>query len=186
MSPQVNQLMQQYLPWHKARVTFTAAFILSLLTKLHQAFQCAEWTAKPASNYRRIQRFFAHFDLSGDCLTRLICTCYRIHHEMNRKMQGMFADEKYKSASTDETGAYLDLKSALWSDRDLLGENGLRGYKHKTFSLPSASRKTPSSHQGVKRYPCESFLQTCTSISKPSCANPAAFMSSLCICLRYD
>ena len=35
MSPQVNQLcavMQNYLPWHKARVKFTAAFILSLIT----------------------------------------------------------------------------------------------------------------------------------------------------------
>ena len=74
MSPQVNQLhdvMQQYLPWHKARVTFTAAFILSLITlttvnftKLSNALN----GQKPASNYRRIR----HFDLSGDCLTRLI------------------------------------------------------------------------------------------------------------------
>ena len=53
MSPQVNQLhdvMQQYLPWHKARVTFTAAFILSLITlttvNFTKAFQCAEWTGQ--------------------------------------------------------------------------------------------------------------------------------------------
>ena len=79
MSPQVNQLhavMQNYLPWHKARVKFTAAFILSLITlstvnftKLSNALN---GQVKPSSNYRRIQRFFAHFDLSGDCLTRLI------------------------------------------------------------------------------------------------------------------
>ena len=79
MSPQVNQLhdvMQQYLPWHKARVTFTAAFILSLITLTTVNFtklsNAPNGQAKPASNYRRIQRFFAHFDLSGDCLTRLI------------------------------------------------------------------------------------------------------------------
>ena len=79
MSPQVNQLhdvMQPYLPWHKARVKFTAAFILSLITLTTVNFtklsNALNGQAKPASNYRRIQRFFAHFDLSGDCLTRLI------------------------------------------------------------------------------------------------------------------
>lgn len=79
MSPQVNQLhdvMQRHLPWHKARIKFTAAFILSLIklttvnfTKLANALN---GHAKQRSNYRRIQRFFSHFDLSGECVTRLI------------------------------------------------------------------------------------------------------------------
>lgn len=79
MSPQVNQLhdvMQRHLPWHKARIKFTAAFILSVIklttvnfTKLANALN---GHAKQRSNYRRIQRFFAHFDLSGEYVTRLI------------------------------------------------------------------------------------------------------------------
>ena len=87
MSPQVNQLhdvMQQYLPWHKARVTFTAAFIFVAhhlttvnFTKLSNALN---GQAKPASNYRRIQRFFAHFDLSGDCDAIDLATRVGFHH----------------------------------------------------------------------------------------------------------
>ena len=48
-----------------------------------------------------------------------------------------------QGSAPDETGAYtVDLKSALWSQiENLLGENGLRGYKHKTFSLPCQGKR---------------------------------------------
>ncbi len=69
MSPQVNELhdvMQWYLPCHKARVKFIAAFIVSLIklttvnfTKLANALN---GKAKQKSNYRRIQRFFSEFN----------------------------------------------------------------------------------------------------------------------------
>ena len=79
MSPQVNELqevMQWYFPWHKARVRFISAFILSLIklttvnfTKLANALN---GKAKQKSNYRRIQRFFAEFHLSYDLVADLI------------------------------------------------------------------------------------------------------------------
>ena len=79
MSPQVialQDVMQGYFPWHKARLKFIAAFILSVIkltsvnfTKLANALN---GKVKQKSNYRRIQRFFAHFDLSYHCVTRLI------------------------------------------------------------------------------------------------------------------
>ena len=79
MSPQVNELqtvMQWYLPWHKARVKFIAAFILSLIklttvnfTKLSNALN---GKAKQKSNYRRIQRFFAEFPVPYDLIVSLI------------------------------------------------------------------------------------------------------------------
>lgn len=79
MSPQTIELqtvLQGYFHWHKARITFTAAFILSLIklrsvnfTKLANALN---GSVKQQSNYRRIQRFFAHFDLSYECVSRLI------------------------------------------------------------------------------------------------------------------
>ena len=79
MSPETIELqtvLQGYFHWHKARITFTAAFILSLIklrsvnfTKLANALN---GTVKQQSNYRRIQRFFAHFDLSYECVTGLI------------------------------------------------------------------------------------------------------------------
>ena len=79
MSRQVTQLraiLQGHFGWHKARITFTAAFILSLVklnrvnfTKLANALN---GQVKPQSNYRRIQRFFAEFDLPYEAVTRLI------------------------------------------------------------------------------------------------------------------
>ena len=73
---ELQEVMQGYFPWHKARVGFIAAFIVSLIkltsvnfTKLANALN---GNVKQKSNYRRIQRFFAHFDLSYDCLTELI------------------------------------------------------------------------------------------------------------------
>ena len=79
MSRQVSQLraiLQGHFGWHKARITFTAAFILSLVklnrvnfTKLANALN---GQVKPQSNYRRIQRFFAEFDLPYEAVTRLI------------------------------------------------------------------------------------------------------------------
>jgi hypothetical protein len=68
--------MQWYFPWHKARVKFISAFILSVIklttvnfTKLANALN---GKAKKKSNYRRIQRFFAEFDLSYDLVADLI------------------------------------------------------------------------------------------------------------------
>ena len=70
MSSQVTDLhavLQWYLPWHKARVMFISAFILSLLkvmtvnlTKIANGLNgCVE----KRSNYRRIQRFLALFEV---------------------------------------------------------------------------------------------------------------------------
>ena len=64
------------------------------------------------------------------------------------------------------------------ADREFIGREGFTWLQTQNILFAIKEKRL---HQGVKRYPCESFLQTCTSISKPSCANPAAFMSSLCI-----
>lgn len=73
---QLHQVLQGHFGWHKARITFTAAFILSLVklnrvnfTKLANALN---GQVKPQSNYRRIQRFFAEFDIPYEAVTRLI------------------------------------------------------------------------------------------------------------------
>ena len=79
MSPETKALqrvMQDYFDWHKARIAFISAFILSL-TKLHSVnfmklANALNGSVKQKSNYRRIQRFFAHFDLSDALVVRLI------------------------------------------------------------------------------------------------------------------
>jgi hypothetical protein len=79
MSTQTTDLhavLQAYLPWHKSRVMFMSAFILSLLKVM-----TVNWTkianglnghADRRSNYRRIQRFFAHFEMDYDLLAPLM------------------------------------------------------------------------------------------------------------------
>lgn len=79
MSGQVTQLcsvFQGHFHWHKARLIFLSAFILSLIklttvnwTKLANALN---GTVKQQSNYRRIQRFFSEFDMPYEAVSRLI------------------------------------------------------------------------------------------------------------------
>ena len=79
MSPEtieLQRIMQGYFDWHKARITFTAAFILSLIKLRSVNFMklanALNGTVKQKSNYRRIQRFFAHFALPYACVRQLI------------------------------------------------------------------------------------------------------------------
>ncbi len=73
MSPQANQLqevMQWHFPWHKARVKFISAFILSLIklttVNFSKLANVLNGKAKQKSNYHRIQRFFSGFHLPYD------------------------------------------------------------------------------------------------------------------------
>lgn len=79
MSPQVNQLqdvIQWYFPWHKARVKFISAFILSLIklttVNFSKLANALNGKAKKKSNYRRIQRFFAEFPVPYELVVSLI------------------------------------------------------------------------------------------------------------------
>ena len=62
MSPQsieLQEVMQGHFPWHKARLQFTAAFILCVITLSSVNFtklaNGLNGKAKQKSNYRRIQ-----------------------------------------------------------------------------------------------------------------------------------
>ena len=63
----LQAVLQWYLPWHKSRVRFVSAFILSFLrvmtVNLTRIAHGLNGQAAPASNYRRLQRFFATFEL---------------------------------------------------------------------------------------------------------------------------
>ncbi len=81
MSPQTTDLytaMQGHLPWHKARVKFIAAFVLALIqvttVNLVRIANGLNGNADRKSNYRRIQRFFALFDLDYDLLAKRVVT----------------------------------------------------------------------------------------------------------------
>lgn len=81
MSPQTTDLytaLQWHLPWHKARVKFIAAFVLALIqvttVNLVRIANGLNGNADRKSNYRRIQRFFALFDLDYDLLAGLVVT----------------------------------------------------------------------------------------------------------------
>lgn len=64
---QLRQALQPHLRWHGARLTIVALFLIALfqvkmvnLAELSTAFSGA---ASQASHYKRLQRFFRHFEL---------------------------------------------------------------------------------------------------------------------------
>lgn len=71
-------ILQTHLPWHRARLTFVASFILALIKVRTVTFGRLALVlspqATPSSNYRRIQRFFAHFPVSTEPFGRLMLT----------------------------------------------------------------------------------------------------------------
>jgi hypothetical protein len=68
--------LQWHLPWHKARVKFVASFILALLqvttVNLIRIANGLNGQADKKSNYRRIQRFFALFEIDSDQIAQVI------------------------------------------------------------------------------------------------------------------
>ena len=72
----------QHLPWHGARLNFLALFLIALirvrtvdLTSLAVAFRNS---AKPESSYKRLQRFFADFDLDFTLIAKTIVSLMNI------------------------------------------------------------------------------------------------------------
>ncbi len=63
----LEQTLTQHLSWHKSRVKFVAAFILALVTaktvNLVQIASVFAGKAKHDSKYKKLQRFFRHFEL---------------------------------------------------------------------------------------------------------------------------
>ncbi len=69
-------VLQEHFPIHRARARFLAAFVLALIrvrsVDLSQVALALNADAQPASNYRRIQRFFADFALDQRLVARLV------------------------------------------------------------------------------------------------------------------
>ncbi len=63
----LQTVLQQQLQWNRARITFIVAFVLALMkvttVNLTKVANALGGTAHKQSNYRRIQRFLAHFRL---------------------------------------------------------------------------------------------------------------------------
>ncbi len=76
---QVNLLRQTLKPllgWHGARLSFLALFLIALLrvktVNLAELATGFRGHAKTESNYKRLQRFFRHFDLDYQALAKII------------------------------------------------------------------------------------------------------------------
>jgi hypothetical protein len=72
----LHQVLQPHIDWHKARLAFCASFIVALVkvrtVNLTQVALALNPAAKPSSNYRRIQRFLADFELDFEVVARLM------------------------------------------------------------------------------------------------------------------
>lgn len=72
----LKKILQEHLDWHGARTEFAAAFVLALLRVRTVSFPSLALALNPfvkqASNERRLQRFFAQFQLNLDAFARLL------------------------------------------------------------------------------------------------------------------
>lgn len=72
----LRETLKPYLPWHGARLSFLALFLVALLrvkTVNLQELACGfRNQAQTSSNYKRLQRFFKEFDLDYSIIARLI------------------------------------------------------------------------------------------------------------------
>ena len=76
---QINLLRRTLKPllgWHGARLSFLALFIIALLrvktinlVELATGFRSH---AKSESSYKRLQRFFRHFDVEQDAIAKIV------------------------------------------------------------------------------------------------------------------
>lgn len=72
----LTDVLARHLPWHQARLKFIARFTTALLqlttTNLAKLALALKATVKPASNYRRIQRFMANFPFDYEVFGRFL------------------------------------------------------------------------------------------------------------------
>ncbi len=75
---QLKDILDKQLPWHGARVTFLAMFLIALFkvktVNLAEIATALNPKAKIGSNYRRLQRFFADFELDYEVIAKLIAS----------------------------------------------------------------------------------------------------------------
>ena len=75
-STTLQELLQQHLPWHKARINFAACFVIALIKMGCVNFTQLALVLNPSvgigSNYRRLQRFFNSFTIERAAFTRFM------------------------------------------------------------------------------------------------------------------
>jgi hypothetical protein len=83
--PQMNRLqaaLRAHLPWHGARLTFLALFLVALFrvdtVNLDQRSSVLANRAKPESNYKRLTRFLREFPVDFDDMARAIVSWSQI------------------------------------------------------------------------------------------------------------
>ena len=73
---QLKDILSKHLPWHGARLNFLAMFLIALFkvktVNLAEIATALNPKAKVGSNYRRLQRFFADFELDYDLIAKLV------------------------------------------------------------------------------------------------------------------
>lgn len=73
---QLKDILSVHLPWHGARLNFLSMFLVALFkvktVNLAEIATALNPNAKIGSNYRRLQRFLADFELDYDLIAKLV------------------------------------------------------------------------------------------------------------------
>ena len=75
---QLKDVLRMHLPWHGARLNFLSMFLVALFkvktVNFAEIATALNPNAKIGSNHRRLQRFFADFELDYDLMAKLVVT----------------------------------------------------------------------------------------------------------------
>lgn len=75
---QLKDILSQHLPWHGARLNFLSMFLVALFkvktVNLSEIATALNPKAKIGSNYRRLQRFLADFELDYDAFAKVVAS----------------------------------------------------------------------------------------------------------------
>ena len=75
---QLKDVLRMHLPWHGARLNFLSMFLVALFkvktVNFAEIATALNPNAKMGSNHRRLQRFFADFELDYDLMAKLVVT----------------------------------------------------------------------------------------------------------------
>lgn len=73
---QLKDILRTYLPWHGARLNFWAMFLIALFkvktVNLAEIATALNPKAQTGSNHRRLQHFFADFEVDYEVIAKLV------------------------------------------------------------------------------------------------------------------
>ena len=141
---ELKAVLAEHLPWHGARISFLAQFLLALIkvrsVSLAELATGFSGSAKVDSHYKRLQRFFRSFEIGYDDLARLLV---RIGTRLDAQLSEMLFQHGLTSGKHGQALRDLDMVRGFSTGATglaLLDAPWIPVYIALVYVLPGADR----------------------------------------------